>query len=461
MTFPEHGVCRFDGAATFVHLQGVGPSMLVQSTDHSPLLSHARVRLDGATLEQISGSPTIDHATRWIAVYMNDDKQRYDVTYTGGTPLKIHIADGGNSGVYSGPLCAHKHCPIAWNQVKDLVIWRDNGDLASVTERFPMGDTPTDTLKPATGETPSPQQRRAIRLESVELGVAYGEVRCGAEVRQLRDGWRWADEELDRLSLGAIDVQDGLFRIHLESPSMPTPAHLASAPPPEPTGPPAWGGFGAALPVTIAVTLLVLALFAVVLHRWRRATIAAGIAGLAVSPAVSSELLVPPPDPRSAPPVKIFLNHDDADKDLVAKLVAHLAPLVKDGHIEIWSPTMCTTGNEIAKEIDTRLGEADILLTFLSADFISSNEYEITERPSIRERHREGDLLIVPIRLRPFDAGHLWLTSLHALPVDRPITGWPAESRDPVWAQVALEIRRIVVERRRRFAKDLASSVAG
>jgi tetratricopeptide (TPR) repeat protein len=156
------------------------------------------------------------------------------------------------------------------------------------------------------------------------------------------------------------------------------------------------------------------------------------------------------PPSRPSPPLRVFCSYAPDDEPLLAELRKHLAPLQQAGHVEIWHDRLVPIGSDYRHEIDRRLDEADVVLLFISPDFIASNYCYGVEAARALARHDRGEAMMIPVMVRPVDVELLPISRLQPLPRDlRPVTAWP--DRDLAWLEVERGIRQLVeVTLRRR-----------
>lgn len=102
-------------------------------------------------------------------------------------------------------------------------------------------------------------------------------------------------------------------------------------------------------------------------------------------------------------PIQVFLSYASTPQDqkLCAKLQNHLAPLVNEGAIAIYSQDDVLPGDEAAATLQARLNTAQIILLLVSADYIASHWTD--QIASALARHQAGEAQVVPIILRPVD----------------------------------------------------------
>ncbi|QTN21425.1 toll/interleukin-1 receptor domain-containing protein [Rhizobacter sp. AJA081-3] len=123
--------------------------------------------------------------------------------------------------------------------------------------------------------------------------------------------------------------------------------------------------------------------------------------------------------------MKIFVSYSHVDKDLKDRLVKHLRPLEHENLVEVWVDHQIKAGDDWDKEIAKKLGEADIVLTLVSIDFINSKYCYDIELEKALEREADGESQVIPVILRSC----LWTKSplgrLKALPTDgKAVTTW-------------------------------------
>lgn len=145
----------------------------------------------------------------------------------------------------------------------------------------------------------------------------------------------------------------------------------------------------------------------------------------------------------TAAPVQVFCSYSHEDEDLRDKLESHLATLRRQGLILSWHDRKIAPGSHWKNQIDENLEKADLILLLVSADFINSDYCHDVEVKRAMERQRCGEVLVVPVILRPVEWQSLPFGSLQALPRDGlPVTRWP--NLDEAFLNVTTGIRKIV-----------------
>ncbi len=151
--------------------------------------------------------------------------------------------------------------------------------------------------------------------------------------------------------------------------------------------------------------------------------------------------------------VKLYISYATEDEKLKNQLLRHLGLLIRKGYIESWDDKQIRAGDKRDEEVLKHLGEANIILCLLSANFIQSDFCYTIEMKYALERQKENNVQIVPIILKSVDWKGTPLGDLQVLPRDynnRPIADRP--NKDKVFGAVVQEIQRVIEMYRRRNA---------
>jgi WD40 repeat protein len=130
-------------------------------------------------------------------------------------------------------------------------------------------------------------------------------------------------------------------------------------------------------------------------------------------------------------PIKIFFCYAHEDEKLLNQLMIHLKPLERQGLIELWYDHAINAGAVWASEISQHLKAAQIILLLISPDFINSEYCWETELKQALERHKQGEVRVLPVILRHVYwqgmLGHLQALPKEGLPITDP--GWYHQDR--------------------------------
>jgi hypothetical protein len=152
--------------------------------------------------------------------------------------------------------------------------------------------------------------------------------------------------------------------------------------------------------------------------------------------------------------IKLFYSYSHKDRHMLAQLETHLALLKRLGIISTWYDRIILPGQELEKEINTNLEQADIILLLISANFLASDYcYEIEMKRAL-ERHESGEACVIPIIISSVELRGTPFEGLKFLPEDgRPVQNW--RPRDEAWTNVSQGIRKVIetIKVRRLIAK--------
>jgi hypothetical protein len=145
-----------------------------------------------------------------------------------------------------------------------------------------------------------------------------------------------------------------------------------------------------------------------------------------------------------APPVRIFCGYAHEDKPLFNHWHKHLAVLRSREYITLWHDGEIPPGAEWESAIAHHLDQADIILLFISPSFMHSEYCRGKEMRRAIERHKTGEVRVIPILLKPTPAWEATdLGSLQALPIHaKPVITW--RNRDEAFANIAEGITKVI-----------------
>jgi hypothetical protein len=137
---------------------------------------------------------------------------------------------------------------------------------------------------------------------------------------------------------------------------------------------------------------------------------------------------------------RLFISYSHRDERYLKTLKVHLASLRRQGLIADWHDRLITPGEEWRQAIDDSLDSADCVLLLVTPDFIASDYCYSVEMERALQKHRAGQILVLPIIVRPADWQHTPLSELQAVPKDgKPIVEWAV--RDRAWLDVTAGLR--------------------
>jgi len=151
--------------------------------------------------------------------------------------------------------------------------------------------------------------------------------------------------------------------------------------------------------------------------------------------------------------MKLFISYSHEDEEYVEKFKKHIAPLIQKYGIEEWYDRKIIPGKNWEKEIENNLSDADIILLFISSNFLAS-KYCQKEKDYAYELKKRKNIAVIPIILSSCG----WkdddkLVKSQALPKDgQPISTF--SNQDDAWMNVYDGLKRVIDDL--TYSKNLA-----
>lgn len=168
---------------------------------------------------------------------------------------------------------------------------------------------------------------------------------------------------------------------------------------------------------------------------------------------IAERSAVPTPAPpwaqseRAKPqrPYDIFLSYCHADEELMNFVRKHHVVFDRQKLIRKWWDRKLVAGKELDRSITNYLSHSDIILLFVSSDFIASDYcYDVEMTQALKQREA-GRSVVIPVILRPCNWRSTPLGTLLALPRDGlPLTKWG--NADDAAKDIADGVMRAVAE---------------
>lgn len=160
------------------------------------------------------------------------------------------------------------------------------------------------------------------------------------------------------------------------------------------------------------------------------------------------------------PHITIFCSCHPEDKEYWEQLRKQLWWLRNYPEVSVWQEDMIGPGQERENEINRQLSGAEIILLFISSDFMESQQHYHVEMEHAVERHDRGDARVIPILLHSTSG---WeeapFGKLQPLPKNREfITDQLNPNTHRVYREIADEIRKVVKGMREEAQAQFASS---
>jgi tetratricopeptide (TPR) repeat protein len=142
-------------------------------------------------------------------------------------------------------------------------------------------------------------------------------------------------------------------------------------------------------------------------------------------------------------PVRLFISSVPEDAALRAELEVHLRPFERSGLIQVWHDDRGVAGGEPAAEARAQIEAAEVVVLLVSPAFLASDRHFDEEAARALARRAAGEVVVVPVPVRPCDWGWTEFGKLAPLPAGgRPVEGWTV--RDEAWTEVVHGLRAVV-----------------
>ncbi len=158
-------------------------------------------------------------------------------------------------------------------------------------------------------------------------------------------------------------------------------------------------------------------------------------------------------------PLKTFICYAHEDHSTVLGLLKHLKVFEKQHLLELWFDGQIFAGQDWDKSIKNRLAISDLILLFISVDFLTSDYIENIELQTALQRHRNGEATLIPIIVRSCDwQNYFEIGKFQALPEKAlPIMSKHFPYIDEAYYEIAQGIKRTIREIQDQWVATLAA----
>jgi hypothetical protein len=148
----------------------------------------------------------------------------------------------------------------------------------------------------------------------------------------------------------------------------------------------------------------------------------------------------------SAPRDQVFISYSHADRKWLDRLLEHVRPLVREGHVQVFSGKSIRVGADWRSEIQAALDAASIAVLLISVHFLASDFIMSEELPRLLAGAAERGTTIIPLIVTPclFESMPSVSRFQAANPPSKPLCVMRQAEWHKVLADLAREIQRHV-----------------
>lgn len=139
----------------------------------------------------------------------------------------------------------------------------------------------------------------------------------------------------------------------------------------------------------------------------------------------------------------VFVSYSHKDESYKDQLIVHLNGLVRNDIIKLWDDRQILIGQDWDASIKKKLDESDLVLFLISADFLSSSYIHDVEIKNTLVRHSNGEILFVPIFLRPCDFESSIFSTYQGVPRDARFVSTHSDI-DMAFLEVVKELKQLI-----------------
>ena len=144
---------------------------------------------------------------------------------------------------------------------------------------------------------------------------------------------------------------------------------------------------------------------------------------------------------------KVFITYNHKDARWLERLHVHLAPIEREGMIDLWDDTKIAIGTPWQAAIQEALETAKVAIALVSADFLASDFIIQYELPKLLSRAASSGLIIIPLIVSPCLFTRSWLSTFQAAnDPNRPLSSMTVAEREKILMNLAKNIEKRLSE---------------
>lgn len=159
----------------------------------------------------------------------------------------------------------------------------------------------------------------------------------------------------------------------------------------------------------------------------------------------------------------VFISYSSKDRAWKDRVSVHLETMRRAKVLDYssWDDSNIRAGDKWEALIHTAIENARVVLLLVSSDFLASEYIAEKEVPAFREGAKKGQLIIVPLMIRPSTwARFPWIAELEHFPKDGALSGMDEHEIEVQLTKLMGEIARLVDQQRMDELEDAAHDEA-
>lgn len=164
--------------------------------------------------------------------------------------------------------------------------------------------------------------------------------------------------------------------------------------------------------------------------------------------------------------IKIFISYCHKNETYVEDFEKYISPMKDKYNLDLWRDTENKAGEKFQKKIDEQLNQSDIILLFISSDFLSSDACKKELKQSLELKEKQN-IILIPIILFTCEWQETELKNLLVVPKDaKPVSDF--EDKNKAWQDITNSIKPHIekldiinkIEIKKEFSEFLKDSEA-
>jgi TIR domain len=146
---------------------------------------------------------------------------------------------------------------------------------------------------------------------------------------------------------------------------------------------------------------------------------------------------------------KVLISYSHRDRVWLERLQVHLAPLQREGKVDLWDDTRIRTSQRWRDEIRKAIATTKVVVPLLSADYLASDFIATNELPPLLAAARNDGAYIMPVIVSPCRLSAVPLLSeFQAVNGDlQPLVSMRRNKREELWVKLTNDIEDALLGR--------------